>query len=50
LSAWIAFHGRAGNLTLREAALVALAFKVMMVVVAIVSIMLTVPAGRKQID
>jgi MFS transporter, DHA2 family, multidrug resistance protein len=44
----ISFHGRADNLALREAALVALAFNVVMVVVAIVSIVLTVPAGRKQ--
>jgi len=44
----ITFHGRADNLAQREAALVALAFNAMMVIVAIVSIALTVPAGRKQ--
>jgi MFS transporter, DHA2 family, multidrug resistance protein len=48
LEGMISFHGRADNLALREAALVALAFNVMMVVVAIVSIFLTVPATRKQ--
>jgi DHA2 family multidrug resistance protein-like MFS transporter len=48
LEGMISFEGRADNLALREAALVALAFNVAMVVVAIVSIVLTVPAGRKQ--
>jgi DHA2 family multidrug resistance protein-like MFS transporter len=47
LEVMISFHGRADNLALREAALVALGFNFMMVVVAIVSIVLTVPAGRK---
>ena len=39
---------RADNLSLREAAVVALAFNVAMVVVAIVSIVRTVPAWRKE--
>ena len=48
LEGMISFHGRTDNLALREAALVALAFNLVMVVIAIVSIVLTVPAGRKQ--
>ena len=48
LEGMISFEGRADNLALREAALVALAFNVAMVIVAIVSIVLTVPAGRKR--
>jgi DHA2 family multidrug resistance protein-like MFS transporter len=44
----VTFHGRADNLALREAALVALAFNFMMVVVAIVSIAIAIPAGRGQ--
>ena len=39
--------GRQDNLAVREAAFVALGFNVLMVVVAIVSIMLTVPRGRE---
>jgi DHA2 family multidrug resistance protein-like MFS transporter len=45
----ITFAGRQDNLALRQAALVALAFNVLMVVAAIVSIMLTVPKGRTQV-
>lgn len=43
----ITFAGRQDNLAVREAAIVALGFNVLMVVTAIVSIMLTVPKGTK---
>lgn len=43
----VTFQGRQDNLAIREAAIVALAFNVFMVLVAIVSIMLTVPKGKK---
>lgn len=43
----ITFVGRQDNLAVREAAIVALGFNVLMVVTAIVSIMLTVPKGTK---
>ena len=43
----ITFAGRQDNLAVREAAIVALGFNVLMVVVAILSIMLTVPKGKK---
>ena len=42
----ITFAGRQDNIAVRQAALIALAFNLLMVVAAIVSIMLTVPAGR----
>jgi DHA2 family multidrug resistance protein-like MFS transporter len=42
----ITFAGRQDNLAVREAALVALGFNLLMVVAALVSIMLTVPAHR----
>ena len=42
----IAFAGRQDNVAVRQAAFVALAFNLLMVVAAIVSIMLTVPKGR----
>lgn len=42
----ITFQGRIDNLALREAAMVALGFNVLMVGVAIASIMLTIPAGK----
>jgi MFS transporter, DHA2 family, multidrug resistance protein len=42
----ITFAGRQDNVTLRQAALVALGFNLLMVVAAVVSIMLTVPKGR----
>jgi DHA2 family multidrug resistance protein-like MFS transporter len=46
----ITFQGRQDNLAVREAAIIALMFNVFMVVVAILSIMLTVPkAGAKAI-
>ena len=43
----ITFAGRQDNLTVREAAIIALGFNVLMVVIAIISIMLTVPKGTK---
>ncbi|MBV2134299.1 MFS transporter [Pseudomonas sp. MAP12] len=43
----ITFAGRQDNLAVREAAFIALGFNLLMVVIAIVSIMLTVPKGRK---
>ena len=42
----ITFAGRQDNVAVRQAALIALAFNLLMVVAAIVSIMATVPAGR----
>jgi MFS transporter, DHA2 family, multidrug resistance protein len=42
----ITFAGRQDNLAVRQAALIALAFNLLMVVAAIASIMLTVPQGR----
>ena len=42
----ITFAGRQDNVAVRRAALIALAFNLLMVVAAIVSIMLTVPKGR----
>jgi DHA2 family multidrug resistance protein-like MFS transporter len=42
------FAGRQDNVAVRQAALVALAFNLLMVVAAIVSIMLTVPKGRSR--
>jgi DHA2 family multidrug resistance protein-like MFS transporter len=44
----ITFAGRQDNLAVRQAALIALAFNLLMVVAAIVSIMLTVPEGSKR--
>lgn len=43
----ITFYGRQDNLAVRAAAMVALMFNVLMVAVAIVSIMLTIPGGKK---
>ncbi len=43
----ITFSGRQTNLAVREAAIVALGFNVLMVAIAILSIMLTVPKGAK---
>lgn len=43
----ITFVGRQDNVAIREAALVALGFNLMLVVVAILSILWTIPAGRK---
>jgi DHA2 family multidrug resistance protein-like MFS transporter len=46
LEGMITFAGRQDNAAVRQAALIALAFNLLMVVAAIVSIMATVPAGR----
>ena len=46
----ITFAGRQDNVAVRQAALIALAFNLLMVVAAIVSIMLTVPTGRTRGD
>jgi len=46
----ITFAGRQDNLAVREAAIIALGFNVLMVVTAIISIMLTVPKGAKVHD
>ena len=43
----ITFQGRQDNLAVREAAIVALGFNLLMVGVAIMSIMLTIPKGKK---
>lgn len=43
----ITFYGRQDNLAVRAAAMIALMFNVLMVAVAILSIMLTIPAGKK---
>jgi DHA2 family multidrug resistance protein-like MFS transporter len=44
---WHTFTGRQDNVQVRQAALIALGFNLLMVVAAIVSMMLTVPAGRR---
>ena len=46
----ITFGGRQDNVAVRQAALIALALNLIMVVAAIVSIMLTVPKGLKPGD
>jgi DHA2 family multidrug resistance protein-like MFS transporter len=43
----ITFYGRQDNLAVRTAAMIALMFNVFMVAVAILSIMLTIPRGKK---
>jgi DHA2 family multidrug resistance protein-like MFS transporter len=43
----VTFQGRVDNLALREAAMVALGFNVLMVAVAIASILLTIPPGKR---
>jgi len=43
----ITFQGRQDNLALREAAIIALMFNVVMAIVAIIAIMLTVPKGKE---
>ena len=49
-SAWLGLRlsGRQDNLALREAAVAALGFNLLMVAAAIASIVLTVPKGRPQ--
>jgi DHA2 family multidrug resistance protein-like MFS transporter len=46
----ITFEGRQDNVAVRQAAMIALTFNLLMVVAAIVSIMLTVPKGRARGD
>jgi DHA2 family multidrug resistance protein-like MFS transporter len=46
----ITFAGRQDNVTVRQAAVIALGFNLLMVVAAVFSIMLTVPKGRKPGD
>ena len=43
----ITFVGRQDNVATREAAIIALAFNLLMVVLAIISIMRTIPKGKK---
>ena len=43
----ITFVGRQDNVAIREAAIIALGFNLLMVVFAMVSIMLTIPKGKK---
>lgn len=43
----ITFHGRQDNITVRSAAMIALMFNVLMVAVAILSIMFTIPRGKE---
>ena len=45
----ITFAGRQDNVAIREAALIALGFNLMLVFVAILSILLTIPAGKKTV-
>jgi DHA2 family multidrug resistance protein-like MFS transporter len=47
MSGMMTFAGRQDNVAIRQAALVALGFNLLMVVAAIASIMLTVPKGRE---
>jgi DHA2 family multidrug resistance protein-like MFS transporter len=42
----ITFQGRQDNLAVRGAAIIALGFNVLMVVVAIIAVMLTIPKGK----
>lgn len=44
----ITFQGRGDNLAVREAAMVALGFNLLMVLVAVVSILLTIPPGKRE--
>jgi len=48
LSGVITFAGRQDNIAIRQAAVIALAFNLLMVAAAVVSIMLTVPKSRRQ--
>jgi DHA2 family multidrug resistance protein-like MFS transporter len=43
----ITFYGRHDNLAVRAAAMIALMFNILMVAFAILSIVLTIPAGKK---
>lgn len=44
---WLEFYGRQDNIPVRSAAIVALSFNILMVVLAMVSVMLTIPKGKK---
>jgi len=44
----ITFYGRRDNTTIRSAAMIALMFNVLMVAVAIVSILLTIPGEKRK--
>jgi DHA2 family multidrug resistance protein-like MFS transporter len=43
----ITFQGRQDNLAVRQAAIIALSFNLLMVGVAIISIILTIPKGKR---
>lgn len=43
----ITFYGRQDNLAVRAAAMIALMFNVLMIAAAVISIMLTIPSGKK---
>ena len=43
----LTFQGRQNNLAVREAAMIALGFNILMVLIAILAIMLTVPKAQK---
>ncbi len=43
----VSFAGRQDNLAIREAAIIALAFNLLMVGAAIVAILMTIPKGKK---
>lgn len=47
LSGLIEFSGRQDNIAIRQAAMIALLFNLLMIVAAIVSIVLTIPKGKK---
>jgi DHA2 family multidrug resistance protein-like MFS transporter len=46
----ISYLGRQDNVAVRQAAFVALAINLLMVVAAIVSIMLTIPARKRELE
>jgi DHA2 family multidrug resistance protein-like MFS transporter len=50
LAGVITFSGRQDNLAIREAALIALGFNLLMVVAAIVSIALTIPPDHARVE
>jgi len=50
LDGMITFAGRQDNVAIRQAALIALAFNLLMVIAAIVSVMATIPEGRHTRD
>jgi len=44
------FWGRTDNIAIRYAAMIALLFNLVMVMVAIISIIMTIPAGKQKIN